>query len=71
LGKHKSIDRSNQEALYVPYQSFLGYLAAAVFCGVRPEEIKRTPLSNLDVVGRTLVVDARSSKTNKQRVIEL
>jgi hypothetical protein len=32
-GKHKSIDRINQEAVYVPYQSFLGYLAAAVFCG--------------------------------------
>ena len=70
FGKHKSIDRSNQEAIYVPYQSFLGYLAAAVFCGVRREEIKRTPLSNLDVVERTLVVDARSSKTNKQRVVE-
>jgi integrase len=69
--KHRSIDRVNQEPLFIPYHSFLGYLAVAIFCGVRPEEIRRTSLSNLDLLGRTLVVDARSSKTNKQRVIEL
>jgi len=50
-----------------PDAPFLGYLAAALFCGLRPEEINRTSLSNLDLLGRRLVVTGKASKTNKPR----
>lgn len=55
----------------LPHSEFLGYLAAALFCGVRPEEIAKTPIENLDLEGGTFKVTARASKTSKQRVIEL
>ena len=72
FARHRSnIYRDAGEFELVPYHSFLGYLAAALFCGLRPEEIKRTPLSNLDLAGRRLVVTGQVSKTNKARVIEL
>ena len=71
-GQHRSkYNRYKDEFEWVPYTSFMGYVAAALFCGLRPEEIKRTPLSNLDLSDRRLVVTGRASKTNKPRVIEL
>jgi integrase len=71
-GQHRSkYNPHTDEFEWVPYTSFMGYVAAALFCGLRPEEIKRTPLSNLDLSDRRLVVTGRASKTNKPRVIEL
>ena len=72
FGQHRSKFNRHTEAFeYVSYAPFLGYLAAALFCGLRPEEINRTSLSNLDLLGRRLVVTGKASKTNKPRVIEL
>ena len=60
--KRLLISRSNRSC---------GTLPQPFFRGIWPAEIKRTPLANLDAVGRTLVVDARSSRTNKPRLMEL
>ncbi|MEK0445790.1 MAG: hypothetical protein RLZZ399_1111 [Verrucomicrobiota bacterium] len=71
-GQHRSkYSQHTDDFEWVPYTSFMGYVAAALFCGLRPEEINRTPLSNLDLMDRRLVVTGRASKTNKPRVIEL
>lgn len=71
-GQHRSkYNRHTDTFDWIPYESFMGYIAAALFCGLRPEEIKRTPLSNLDMAERRLVVTGKASKTNKPRVIEL
>ena len=72
FGKHRSKhNAATGTSEYVSYRQFMGYLAAALFCGLRPEEINRTPITNLDLVGRRLVVTGKASKTNKPRVIEL
>ncbi len=71
-GQHRSKYNSYTDSYeWVSYRPFMGYIAAALFCGMRPEEIKRTPLSNLDLVSRRIVVTGKASKTNKPRVIEL
>jgi len=70
-GSHSGRVPKTRDPLLLRHDAFLGYLSAALFCGLRPEEIKRTPLSSIDTAGRTLVVSARVSKTNKPRVIEL
>jgi integrase len=54
-----------------PYFELMGYVALAVFCGVRPEEIVRCELSRLDLEGRTLLITKAASKTASTRVIEL
>lgn len=53
------------------FRPLLGFLAVALFAGVRPEEIARMEPGNIDVRERTLVVLGRSSKTRQRRVIEL
>jgi integrase len=53
------------------YRPLIGYLVIAMFAGVRPEEIKRTPLVKLDARERTVVIMGKSAKTRQRRVIEL
>ncbi len=53
------------------YQPLLGFLTAALFCGVRPEEIYRTPVSTLELDQRVFRINAKASKTAQKRVIEL
>lgn len=53
------------------YFPFLGFVTAAMFLGVRPEEIYRTPIENLDLSERFFKVAAVASKTGQKRVIPL
>ncbi len=64
-------------ALFAPgggeggFRELIGYLAVAMFAGVRPHEIKRTAAERIDTRERTVVVAARSAKTRQRRVIEM
>ncbi|MEI6716071.1 MAG: tyrosine-type recombinase/integrase [Verrucomicrobiota bacterium] len=49
----------------------LGYLTLALFCGLRPAEIERTPTSCLDLDEGVLRVLAKHTKTAKSRVVPL
>ena len=60
-GSHSGRVPKTREPLRLRHDAFLGYLSAALFYGLRPEEIKRTPLSSIDTAGRTLVVCAEPS----------
>ncbi len=73
FGKYDTFDREiNKHRTEVGLlRPLLGYLAVAMFAGVRPAEIARTPIKDLDLRGRTLVVAAKHSKTRQRRVIEL
>jgi integrase len=51
------------------FRNLMGYVTAAVFLGVRPEEIKRSPLSSLHLRERTFVVLGLHSKTRSRRTI--
>lgn len=58
------------EAAFV-FRPLLGFAALATFAGVRPEEIKRSPRSVIDLEHRTIVVTAGRAKTRSRRVVEL
>ena len=53
------------------FEPLLGYVAAAMFGGVRPAELERCSIADLDLEGRTLIVDEVASKTPRRRVVEL
>jgi len=53
------------------FRCMIGYLAVAMFAGVRPDEIKRTQLAKLNTRERTIVITGKSAKTRQRRVIEL
>jgi len=42
-----------------------------MFCGVRPDEVKRTELTRLNLDAGTLRIAAKAAKTAKTRVLEL
>jgi len=71
FGSYQSFDQKSKTFEAVPYHPLLGYLSAALFCGVRPEEIQRTNVSRLNTAHRSLVVTSAASKTNRPRVIEI
>jgi len=68
---YRLFDRKTKAWRNANFHELIGYLAVALFAGVRPEEIKRTESGRVDLHERTLVVIARSSKTRQRRVIEL
>ena len=54
------------------FRRLLGYIAIALFCGVRPEkEAGKTTVAELDLHGRTLVITGGRAKTGRRRVVEL
>lgn len=53
------------------FRPLLGYLAIATFGGVRPEEVKRSPLAELDLAQKIVVVTGARAKTRKRRVVDL
>lgn len=53
------------------FRDLLGYVALAVFCGVRPEEVKRSGTAALDVAHGVFVVGGAVAKTGKRRVVDL
>ena len=77
LGVHKAHGRVAGSGLWTPiddpggFRPLIGYLAIALFAGVRPEEIKRTPLAKINLRERTIVIMGKSAKTRQRRVIEL
>jgi integrase len=70
-GGYAAFNRSTREFYTAPYHDCLGYITAALFCGVRPEEIAQSELGRLNLKEKTLLVSSRAAKTNKPRVIEL
>ncbi len=71
FAKYNAFDRETGEFYKADYRDLLGYLTAACFCGVRPEEVARIEISRLDLATRTLVVTKAAAKTSQTRVIEL
>lgn len=53
------------------FSELLAYLALAVFCGVRPKEIERAEIGDLQLDQGVFVVDAAKSKTRQRRVVTL
>lgn len=53
------------------FRPLIGYLAAAMFEGVRPEEVRRIDMARLNLRGRTMVIKGEGSKTRSRRVVEL
>jgi integrase len=53
------------------FRSLLGFAALAMFAGVRPEELKRSPRDVIDVNHGTIVVTGGRAKTRKRRVVDL
>ena len=49
----------------------LGYLVAGLFCGVRPDELRRSPGSSVDVGSKLVLVRGRSAKTRGRRTVDL
>lgn len=50
---------------------FMGYLALAMFAGVRPEEIEKLNWSAVDLEQGRVVIDASSSKVRRRRIVDL
>lgn len=53
------------------FDKLLGYLAVSLFCGVRPEEVRRSTRRDLDLLNGTFVVGAAVDKNARRRVVEL
>jgi len=53
------------------HRLLLGWLALALFAGVRPDEIARTTLDRYHAEEGTLRITAKASKTSRTRVIDL
>lgn len=53
------------------FDDLLGYVAVTLFCGVRPEEVRRSTRADLDLENRTFVVGAAIEKNARRRVVEL
>ena len=53
------------------HRRLLGFLVLGLFAGVRPEEINRSGLGELDLMGRVFVVEGLHAKTRSRRVLEL
>lgn len=53
------------------FDDLLGYLAVTLFCGVRPEEVKRSTRADLDLENGTFVVGSAIEKNARRRVVDL
>jgi integrase len=53
------------------FRPLLGYVTLATFCGVRPEEIKRSPVTEIDFSHRAMIVGGSRAKTRQRRVVDL
>jgi integrase len=53
------------------FDALLGYVAVILFCGVRPEEVKRSTRADLDLENGTFVVGAAIEKNARRRVVDL
>ncbi len=53
------------------FDDLLGYVAVTLFCGVRPEEVKRSTRADLDLENGTFVVGSAVDKNARRRVVEL
>ncbi|MEQ1861437.1 MAG: tyrosine-type recombinase/integrase [Chthoniobacteraceae bacterium] len=72
LHEGRVFDRSSRTyaAAHV-FHPLLAYVALATFCGIRPEEIKRSGASSLHLKDRAFVVAGSVAKTGKRRVVDL
>lgn len=53
------------------FRPLLGYVTLATFCGVRPEEIMRSPVTEIDFIHRAMIIGGARSKTRQRRVVDL
>lgn len=54
-----------------PDPTMIAYLALAIFCGIRPDEIHRMTWKNVDIEAGHAEVPAAKSKTRKRRLVHL
>lgn len=72
LGNYTTFDRAKKKFHdELGFRPLLGYLALAMFAGVRPDEIKRADLTRLELRMGTVVIRGRDAKTRQRRVISL
>ena len=73
LTKHAiGLNRANGKREPMPvYRRLLGFLALATFGGVRPFELTRLEVTSLDLAARHVPLDAKVTKTNDRRIVEL
>jgi len=45
------------------FRPLLGYIALAVFAGIRPEEVQKTPRTHINLAGLAAVVSGKVAKT--------
>ncbi len=66
------VDRENHERRDMPiYRRLIGFLALATFGGIRPFELVRLEVTALDLDAALVPLDAKVTKTNDRRVVEL
>jgi integrase len=70
VGRHFIRKTREFEEAHV-FRPLLGYVTLATFCGVRPEEIKRSPVTEIDFSHRAMIVGGSRSKTRQRRVVDL
>ncbi|MEI7958344.1 MAG: site-specific integrase [Verrucomicrobiota bacterium] len=68
LRKTKNKNTGKYEMRY-KFRQLLGYLILAMFCGIRPAELKRTSRKNISFENHSVVVRGMDAKTKNRRVI--
>lgn len=71
FGRYERWDAAQRVMVEADYRELLGFAALTMFAGVRPVEVERIQLGQLDLRGRTVIVRGRDAKTRQRRVVEL
>lgn len=70
--QESGLDRATGQVRLMPvYRRLLGFLALATFAGIRPFELVRLEVSAIDLDSALVPLDAKVTKTNDRRVVEL
>jgi len=71
-GQGRVWDRAGQKySTGFAFRELLGFVALAMFPGIRPEEVKRSPVSVIDLDQGTVLITARRAKSRRRRVVDL
>lgn len=66
------LDRDDDHRKPMPvYRRLLGFLALATFAGIRPFELVRLEVSAIDLKAGHVPLDAKVTKTNDRRIVDL
>jgi integrase len=71
-GQGRVWNRAGQKyATGFAFRELLGFVALAMFPGIRPEEVKRSPATVIDLDQGTVLITARRAKSRRRRVVDL